>query len=73
MKSYGESGSAAFPIQESSTWCPEPGMTLRDWFAGQALQGILANNRRPLMGETIYAPTTKAYLMADAMLEERDK
>jgi hypothetical protein len=48
------------------------GMTLRDYFAGQALTGLLAgrqpNNAYPLeyLAETSYAT-------ADAMLEARDK
>lgn len=44
----------------------ENGMSLRDWFAGQALAGILAaNNHRgtPSVDE--------AYKWADAMLERR--
>ena len=32
-------GGAAFPILRSD----QPGMTLRDWFAGQALAGLCAN------------------------------
>jgi hypothetical protein len=48
------------------------GMTLRDYFAGQALVGILAGN---VWNE--YAipdcPEAEAYRMADAMLQERDK
>jgi hypothetical protein len=46
------------------------GMTLRDYFAGQAMQGLLAS----------YCPTItnsemaqSAYRIADAMLEERAK
>jgi hypothetical protein len=48
------------------------GMTLRDYFAGQALTGLLAgrqpNNAYPLeyLAETSYAT-------ADAMIEARDK
>lgn len=55
-----------------------PGMTLRDWFAGQALAGILAhqfskmvaNVPEPLRYEMA---ATDAYVLADAMLKERSK
>lgn len=51
------------------------GMTLRDWFAGQALAGIMAypNN---INGEaTKYADVCSelSYQYADAMMKERQK
>jgi len=45
------------------------GMTLRDWFAGQALAGVLANSPRDLY-EHDYA--VFAYKCADAMLAARE-
>jgi len=42
------------------------GITLRDWFAGMALQGIMAGG-----WEVEYS--CLAYELADAMMEERDK
>ena len=51
-----------------------PGMTLRDWFAGMALQGILANDKLGMWGPNAtndYALT--AYTQADAMLKARDE
>jgi hypothetical protein len=57
----------AKPIHEM-----HPGMTLRDYFAGQALAGILAANVWKEYGIPDY-PEAKAYRMADAMLQERDK
>jgi hypothetical protein len=50
------------------------GMTLRDWFAGQALAGICAN---PAWNDTFHksvsAPSAEAaYSMADAMLAARE-
>lgn len=47
------------------------GMTLRDWFAGQALAGDLAAtpNCRP----SIIGSAERAYAYADAMLAERAK
>lgn len=52
------------------------GMTLRDWFAGQALAGILPVCARdtPTPDETpTQAFARKAYDLADAMLAERAK
>lgn len=50
------------------------GMTLRDWFAGQALAGCLANThpvKSGNVGRNDYA--FAAYAYADAMLAEREK
>jgi hypothetical protein len=62
MKDY---GGPAFPYSGIS------GMSLRDWFASQALMGMLSNP------ESIAAPDAAfaewAYGHADAMLAERDK
>lgn len=52
------------------------GMTLRDWFAGQALTGVIAYQDRgldvhdPLPSQVI---ARIAYELADAMLLEREK
>ena len=45
-------------------------MTLRDWFAGQAMAGMLANS---LCSGKPEAFIHDAYLYADAMLAERTK
>jgi hypothetical protein len=61
---------------------PEPGMTLRDWFAGQALNGWLSSDAiagcinsvaetQKMSVEAAYA--NAAYSYADAMLAERKK
>lgn len=60
-------GGPAFPVHERD-W---PGMTLRDYFAAKAMQGMLATD-----GETngYYEPAMvaeKAYQVADAMLQAR--
>lgn len=63
------------------------GMSLRDYFAGQALAGVIANSESVHAGETpIYTALSGharrqlarscadiAYLLADAMLEARAK
>jgi len=72
-------GGAAFPNQwydNDSTGAQVvresfPGMSLRDWFAGQALQGFCASEQN---GTWIGDATARdAYSYADAMLTERDK
>jgi len=46
-----------------------PGMSLRDWFAGQALQGLLAHDG----DEAKLSETAKrAYSIADALIKHRD-
>ena len=58
----------AFPIVLPKDWeGHEDGMTLRDYFAGQALIGYLADG---VISEPQYCATF-AYRMADAMLEAR--
>ena len=51
-----------------------PGMSLRDWFAGQAMAAMIS---KPLSGsvaiEVFTATAESAYRFADAMLAERDK
>lgn len=71
-----ETGGPAFPPnagwRDNDPKCQ--GMTLRDWFAGQALMGIEAS--QGIAGEfvaTAEGVAERAYRMADAMLKERDK
>ena len=46
------------------------GMTLRDYMAAKAMQGMCANpNSKPEVGEDVFAEA--AYMMADAMLKAR--
>jgi hypothetical protein len=73
-------GAAAFPSvvydDKTKVLAHDGGMTLRDWFAGQALTGLI-----PLIGipedgsdELWDADTAgRAYALADAMLTERTK
>jgi hypothetical protein len=65
-------GGYAFPRAETAEGSGEHGMTLRDWFAGQALLGALA----ALMDPSNMTPEQFAemsYQIADAMLAERNK
>lgn len=64
----------AFPCLDSSDGAlamRDPGMTLRDWFAGQALAGMLANSADNWSDHSFAAKW--AYEAADAMLAERAK
>lgn len=48
------------------------GMTLRDWFAGQALAGLTANmNRQEFVEMSTQHMASLAYRYADAMLRAR--
>lgn len=59
-------GGPAFPIDH---WpCHFPGMSLRDWFAGRALAGLLADHPP---GATATLAATLAYELADAMIAAR--
>ena len=50
---------------------PEPGMTLRDYFAAQAMQGMCIN---PAYDDVTWPATAEAaYAAADAMLAERKR
>jgi hypothetical protein len=50
----------------------ETGMTLRDWFAGQALAGLMAApDLRPQDIPEFTHMATRLYQVADAMLRER--
>jgi len=59
-------GGPAFPIGSNA------GMSLRDWFAGQAMVGILANDSEP-SPEKVGSIAQQAYILADAMLSQREK
>ena len=67
-----DTGGPAFPTKNYAAIQPlaegySEGMTLRDWFAGKAMQGLM--DAAMPMPEIAQA----AYQMADAMLKERDK
>lgn len=63
-------GGPAFP-QSGETFIGQEGMTLRDWFAGQALAGLLSPEAYTSQGWTI-AVARDAYEIADAMIAARE-
>jgi hypothetical protein len=74
-----DNGGAAFPVlgnSGQSLYNQAPGMTLRDYFAGQALAGILANpgtvaRSREELDEISGKVTRASFMTADAMLAAR--
>jgi hypothetical protein len=72
-----DNGGSAFPFGQTSEhngqlvngWGSE-GMTLRDYFAAKAMQGVFASNSDYQRYEDI---ADDAYRMADAMLKVRNK
>jgi hypothetical protein len=71
---------SAFPTQKSigankeGTWIEETpgqsGMTLRDYFAAKAMQGIVTDTG--WMGNTVSTLAGISYEVADAMMKERE-
>ena len=49
------------------------GMTLRDYFAGQALAGLLGGRGGPIQGKFLSDEASLCYQYADAMIAERGK
>ena len=71
-------GGPAFPVTANhmvdGLWqsCDEGGMTLRDYFAGQALQGLASSGWAENEVDATVA-AANAYRLADAMIAERSK
>lgn len=68
-------GGCAFPADSMPSIGPNgrmpfsPGMTLRDYFASKAMQGLVASADEQMTPSNI---ARAAYLMADAMLKARE-
>jgi uncharacterized protein YodC (DUF2158 family) len=65
-------GGPAFPVHEENDdgiFTATKGMSLRDWFAGQALQGLIAAHKTGMLrsDDAVF----HAYAFADAMIERR--
>ena len=85
-----DNGGPAFPMSAHPDHGYGPGesvkegMTLRDWFAGQALAGILAHDAsidsamptesiRDTLTRTVECWAIRSYRIADAMLKAREQ
>jgi len=71
-----ENGGPAFPLDSSAKRNSASGMTLRDYFASQALTGLIGTyvvGNGTCMGTEHFAKNVSihAYKMADAMLAAR--
>ena len=72
LKKQIEDGGPAFPYVEPPTTCSvNLGMSLRDWFAGQALTGLIALASDPDSEILSLGICQDAYRLADSMLEAR--
>lgn len=65
-------GGAAFPL-ENKYANHHDGMSLRDWFAGMALQGLISKYGCTLYKDSEKKAARASYSFADAMLAEREK
>lgn len=65
-------GDPAFPAM-AFTEKQYRGMSIRDYFAAAAMQGIIACFKDHEGADTVETRVEKAYEYADAMLEERNK
>jgi len=67
-----DDGGPAFPCDSTNKQLPtQCGMSLRDWFAGQALMGIIAAPGCEPDDSHPPGIATLAYMFADAMLKAR--
>jgi hypothetical protein len=69
-----KTGGPAFPLQSIGPEFPPgyTGMTLRDYFAAKAMQGLLAQSMGTALGSDPYFAAEYAYAMADAMIKSRE-
>ena len=63
---------AAFPLKHADDKF-NPGMTLRDYFAGQVIVGIISNTELWARLDTLKHSTELAYEIAEQLLIDRQK
>jgi hypothetical protein len=61
-------GGPAFPAMHYDLADNEHGLTMRDYFAAKVMQGLVANNNT-----NPFEISKAAYVVADAMLQAREK
>jgi hypothetical protein len=66
-------GGPAFPGTKDKWGDPLPGLTIRDYFAAKAMQGIIVAVGECLPKDPHQQVALDAYKFADAMLAEREK
>ena len=64
-----KNGGPAFPSLYSSQ---QPGMLLRDYFAAQAMQGLIADGALRDNAQRVHSLAALTYQEADAMLKARE-
>ena len=62
----------AFPVSGDWSQIKDKGMTLRDYFASKALEGICAGQQTQLFTNQDHL-AKGAYLLADAMMKAREQ
>ncbi|HIH5777314.1 TPA: hypothetical protein ACYSI4_002057 [Citrobacter werkmanii] len=71
-----QNGGQAFPVAGSEHNYPIEGMTLRDYYAGKVLQGVMASGTSMSIGtnheEGMIDMARAFYSMADAMIKVRE-
>ena len=77
MTEVNDNGGPAFPSGNEVTlgnWrsSGHSGMTLRDYFAAKAMEGLLSRLHRPLWSQDGIDVAENAYFMADHMLKARE-
>jgi hypothetical protein len=71
MSADTNTGGPAFPTTEVAMMRSLQGMTLRDYFAAKAMQGLLVATVTPITVWSQNDVAETAYKMADAMLKAR--
>lgn len=66
-------GGPAFPTAETDFYKAGDGMTLRDYFASQALVGLIAQSNGTALGSDTEAGAIYCYRFADDMLKARER
>ncbi len=74
MSEWTKNEGPAFPSEYIPGTATTPGMSLRDWFAGQALTGMAAAYPGKFPSQTSLGDmASSAYKAADAMLTAREE